>query len=171
MQHVRNCNTAKEAWDTLAEFHQKDTASSRVRILRTVMKQRADEGSKIEIHVNHLNELFQKLQSHGNKIDMEFLMCATLLGSLPCSYDNLITALETRKEEELTSSFVRSKIVEEYRQRTERDSSFSDTTALRCQHTPTTIIVNILNQRIKLCVNFLISQAIQRKLVANTHGG
>lgn len=50
-------------------------------------------------------------------------MSATLLGSLPGSYDSLITALEARSEGELTSSKVRSKIIEEYRRRKERDNS------------------------------------------------
>lgn len=51
---------------------------SRVSILRSIMRSRADEGSNIQEHVNKL-EQYRKLQELGEKIDFEFLMSATLL--------------------------------------------------------------------------------------------
>lgn len=131
LQHVRSCATAKAAWNALKEFHQKDSAGSRVRILRNIMRQRAEESTNIEEHVNKITELFQKLNSLDQEIKLEFLMSATLLGTLPSSYDSLITALEARKEEELTSSFVRSKIIEEYQRRIERDTNRNESAALK----------------------------------------
>lgn len=133
IQHVRNCVHARDAWQALKDFHERDTPGSKVRVLRTIMKQRADESSDVEAHVNYMNELFQKLLALGDELKPEFFMCATLLGSLPSSYDSLITALEARSETELTSSFVRSKIIEEYRRRKERDVSLctSEETAMK----------------------------------------
>lgn len=86
------------------------------------MRQRADENSDMEAHVNRMNELFQQLLALGDELKPEFILSATLLGSLPSSYDGLITALEARSETELSSSFVRSKIIEEYRRRKDRDN-------------------------------------------------
>lgn len=86
------------------------------------MRQRVDENSDMEAHVNRMNELFQQLLALGDELNPEFIMSATLLGSLPSSYDGLITALEARSETELSSSFVRSKIIEEYRRRKDRDN-------------------------------------------------
>lgn len=150
LQHVRSCKTTKEAWGSLKEFHEKDSPGSRVRILRTIMNQRIDENGDIEQHVNKLNELFQKLLAHGDEIRPEFLMSATLLGSLPSSYDSLITALEARREDELTSSFVRSKIVDEYRRRKERNDSGGDSTALKVSTNKNG--QNNNNNRLKTCV-------------------
>lgn len=95
------------------------------------MNQRIDENGDIEQYVSKLNELFQKLLALSNEIKPEFFMSATLLGSLPSSYDNLITALEARNEDDLTSAFVRSKIIEEYRRRKERDGHNIDSTVLK----------------------------------------
>lgn len=115
----------------MRDFHEKDSAGSRVRILRTIMRQRAEEGTNIEHHVQKVTELFQKLLSFDKEVQIEFLMSATLLGSLPSSYDSLITALEARREDELTSSFVRSKVVEEYRRRMEREVGNTESSALK----------------------------------------
>lgn len=131
IQHVRDCKHAKLAWEALRDFHHKDTAGSRLRILRSIMKLRADESSNMENFVQTVTELFQKLMAYGAEIKIEFLMAGVLLGSLPSSYDSLTTALEARNESELTSSLVRSKIVEEYRRRTDRDGHTSEATALK----------------------------------------
>lgn len=131
IQHIRNCTTAVDAWNALKEVHEKDTHSNRVRLLRLIMKEHLEEGGDAEAHVNRMNELFQKLLALGTELKPEFFMCATLLATLPSSYDPLVTALEARNEIELTSPYVRSKIIEEYKRRKERDSSASDTTALK----------------------------------------
>lgn len=80
----------------------------------------------MEAHVNRMNELFQQLLVLGEKLNPEFIMSAILLSSLPSSYDGLITALEARSETELSSFFVRSKIIEEYRRRKDRDNEGQD---------------------------------------------
>lgn len=59
IQHVRNCTHAKDAWMPLKNFHEVNTPGSKVRILREIMRQRADEDTDMETHVNRMNELFQ----------------------------------------------------------------------------------------------------------------
>lgn len=131
IQHIRNCTTAKDAWMALKEFHEKDSPSNRVHILRMIMRQRLEEGGNVEAHANTMNELFQKLMALGGEIKPEFFMSATLMGSLPESYDSLITALEARSEEELTSNLVRQKIIAEYRRRTERGFTSKEAVVLK----------------------------------------
>lgn len=109
----------------MKDFHERDSPGSKVRVLREIMRQRAAEDTDMEIHVSQMTESFQKLLAFGEDLKPEFFMSATLLGSLPSSYDALITALEARKEEELTSSLVRAKIIEEYRRRKDRDDVYA----------------------------------------------
>lgn len=129
LTHVRDCDTAKAAWDSLQAIHEKNSAGVRVRILRTLMRQRADEGTNIEQHANKIKEMFQQLIASDKEVKMEFLMSATLLGSLPSSYDSLITALEARKEEELNATFVWAKVIEEYHRRNERTQSAGESSS------------------------------------------
>lgn len=130
IQHIRNCITARAAWEALKEFHEKDSPGNRVYILRKIMRLRLEEGGDIEEHVSKLNELFQKLLALGDNITPDFFKCATLLGSLPESYDSLVIALEACSEE-LTSAVVISKVMAEYKRRTERNTETKSGVALR----------------------------------------
>lgn len=136
IQHVRNAKNAKEAWMALKNFHEINTPGNKVRVLREIMRQRADENTDMELHVNHMNELCQQLLALDSELKPEFIMSATLLGSLPSSYDPLITALEARSDGELTSTLVRSKIIEEFRRRKERDNGGqNESSALKITNT------------------------------------
>lgn len=130
IQHIRDCQTAREAWTALKEFHEKDSPGNRVYILRSIMRLRLEEGGNVEDHVSRLNELFQKLLALGGNITPDFFKCATLLGSLPASYDGLVTALEARNED-LTAALVCSKVIAEYKRRSERNLDNKDEVALR----------------------------------------
>lgn len=119
IQYIRNCSLAKDAWNKLKSIHEKDTPNHRVYIIRQLMTQKLEEGGDVETHVNKMNELFQKLLALGDKITTDFILSATLLGSLPESYDGLVTALEAR-EEELGSDLVCAKVIAEFKKRCER---------------------------------------------------
>lgn len=131
IQHIRNSATAKHAWNALKDFHEKDSPSNRAYILRTIMSQRLEEGGNVEAHITKINELFQKLLAFSDDIKPEFLMSATIMASLPASYDNLVVALEARHEEDLTSNLVSSKLIAEYKRRAERQQIEGDNVALK----------------------------------------
>lgn len=129
--HIRNSVTAKFAWNALKEFHEKDTPSNRVYLFRTIMSQRLEEGGNVEAHVAKMNELYQKLLALSDEIKPEFFMSATLLGSLPSSYDSMILALEARNEDDITLNLVSSKLIAEYKRRIERQQTENDSVALK----------------------------------------
>lgn len=134
IQHVRNCTSAKEAWLKLKEFHEKDSPNNRVSILRKLMTKRLDEDGDVESHVNQMNELFQKLLALGESFKPELILSATLIGSLPESYNSLAAILESRNEE-LTSSLVCSMIIDEYKRRKERNVGTINESILRISST------------------------------------
>ncbi|XP_011883582.1 PREDICTED: uncharacterized protein LOC105570751 [Vollenhovia emeryi] len=83
------------------------------------MTTRLEEGGNVEAHVTKMTELFQRFIAYGDDLKPEFILCVTILSSLPESYDVLVTTLENRKDE-LTSSVVCSAVIAEYRKRLER---------------------------------------------------
>lgn len=135
IQYIRQCKQARDAWKALKDTHEKDTANNRVFLLRKIMNLRIEDGGNVEAHVIQMNELFQRMLAMGGEITQDLIFSATLLGSLPENYDNLITALEAR-DQQLTSSLVCSKVIGEYKRRLERNldvqgesvSKFSSTT-------------------------------------------
>lgn len=70
------------------------------------MRLRLEEGGDVEVHVSKSNEVFHKLLALGDEIKPEFFECANLLGSA--------------RNEELTKTLVCSKVLAEYKRRTER---------------------------------------------------
>lgn len=51
------------------------------------------------------------------------MLCATLLNSLPKSYDGLVLAIQSRREDEININTIKSVIMEEYRRRSACDSA------------------------------------------------
>lgn len=132
------------------------------------MRQRLEEGGNMDAHVNKMTELFQKLLAMCEEIKPEFFMCATLLGSVPESYDALIQALEARSEEDLTSNLVSSKLIAEYKRRNERNQDEKDAIALKIESSkamddtgcffcklPGQLPSNgQMSRRMRICINF-----------------
>lgn len=115
--HIRNEKTAVGAWNKLKEYHEKATLSNKVHLMRKICMLKMDEGGSVPDHINQMRELFEKLKSISDDELTEPWSVAMLLSSLPRGYDTLITALEARKEEELTFAFVQQKLIAEYERR------------------------------------------------------
>lgn len=112
LNHVRSASTARIAWNQLKEYHERASLSNKVRIMREICSLKLSEGGDAELHISRMTELFAKLSALGEKLSDNWVV-AMLLSSLPRSYDTLITALETRPENDLTISLVQSKLLEE----------------------------------------------------------
>lgn len=114
--HIRKSTAAKEAWQSLKNYHEKSMLTSSIYLLRQICKLKLSETENMEEHVMTMQDLIDKLTTLGEEIK-EHLFVAMLLSSLPESYGTLITALESRPEEELTLNFVTGKLIDEYRRR------------------------------------------------------
>lgn len=111
--YIRNCATARDAWQELKKAHEKGTIVNKVLLFKKISQKRLKEGGNLPRHINDLNEMFQQLIDISGDMAQEWKV-GILLGSLPKSYDNLITALEVRPEAELTWSLVQSKLIDQY---------------------------------------------------------
>lgn len=124
--HVRSAKTAKEAWDSLKNYHEKSTLSNKVYLMRTICSMRAAEGANIADHINQMNELFVKLTDLGEDAPSDGWSVAMLMSSLPRTYDGLITALEARPEADLTFNLVQQKVIAEYERHTNASAGEKD---------------------------------------------
>lgn len=103
-------------------------------LLKRICTQKLTEAGNIEEHISYMQEMIDKLAALGEKLKDEMVV-AILLCSLPESYNNLITALESRSEDELTTAFVKGKLIDEYlrRKNTNKKSEETDGKALKIQ--------------------------------------
>lgn len=135
--HIRNVKTAKEAWEALKEYHQKSTLSTKVLLLKRICRTVLCDGGNMETHIATFSENIERLTALGLDLPDE-LKAALLLGSLPESFDILVTALESRPDSDITFQFVKSKLLDEYKKRrgtqAMRDSSNGETAMKSVHH-------------------------------------
>lgn len=125
--HVRDKVTAIETWNSLKTIHEKDTLTNKISLYKKIAQLRLKNSDSIENHVNQLLDMFQKLENLGAMVDDQWKI-GMILASLPKSFSTLVTALEARKEEELTLSLVQMKILDEHQRQQECKNDEYETT-------------------------------------------
>lgn len=116
---IRNCKTAKATWDEIKKHHQKTTMTTKVSLLKKLCKAEYNENGDMEGHLFRMEELFSSLANAGQELDAN-LKVAMVLKSMPDSYDNLTTALETREDKDLTMELIKGKLLDEAQKRMEK---------------------------------------------------
>lgn len=99
--HIRKEVTAKAAWDALKKYHEKSTLTNKVFLLKRLCRMQMSDDGNMEDHLNVMMDVVDQLEALGEKLK-DGLIVALLLCSLPDSYDNLITALESRADADIT---------------------------------------------------------------------
>lgn len=94
LPHTRRTNDPQEMWKILKEVHADAGWANRMTLMRKFITLQMDEDSPMQDHINKLTELAQSLKDIGIDID-DMLRMTVLLASLPSSYENLVTAIES----------------------------------------------------------------------------
>ena len=103
-------------WTTLKEYRQKAILTSKVLLLKRLCRTVLSEDGDMEAHISGFSHTVNQLTALGTKLE-DNLLAAMLLESLPKSYETLVTALESRPEKDITSQFIKSKFINEYKRR------------------------------------------------------
>ena len=117
-----SCKTPKELWDVLGELFERKTVSNKVYSLMQLYGLRMKRGSKLQDHLQQLDELSDQLAAIGEEVT-ELHKVAVLLRSVQESYPTLVTALLTKGADELTLMMVKQALLDEEQRR----SKSSDT--------------------------------------------
>ena len=111
--YVRNAKTAKEAWDSLSGHFEEKTLSKKIDYRKQLYACKLSSGTTMEAHLNRLKTIAEHLEALKDPVsDKDLVMI--LVSSLPDSYNNFVTALESLKEEELKWTYVRDRLMAEY---------------------------------------------------------
>ena len=114
--YVRSCKTAKEAWDNLEKRFEEKSLTRKIEYRRKLYAAKFSEGISMTEHVNNLKTIAERLEGLGDPVTEKDLVMI-LISSLSDTYNNLITTLETVKEEELSWEYVRDRVLSEYERR------------------------------------------------------
>ena len=114
--YVRSCKTAKEAWDNLEKRFEEKSLTRKIEYRRKLYAAKLSDEMEMVGHVNNLKTISERLESLGDPVTEKDLVMI-LISSLSDTYNNLITTLETVKEEELSWEYVRDRVISEYERR------------------------------------------------------
>ena len=117
---VRSANTAKDAWSKLENHYEVKSLANKLFLRKKYFTASMSEGDTMMEHINKMRSLAEQMASVGAQVSEEDQV-ATLLCSLPDSYDNLIVALESRAYN-LTLEFIFARLLHEERKRSEVSS-------------------------------------------------
>jgi hypothetical protein len=119
--HITTTTDPKIAWNTLKSQFESVSIAQIVRLNRKFYAATMQEGTDIFEHLTHMTTMAEQLREMKEEIS-EQKFVTVVLGSLPESYDNFISSLNTQKIEELKWENVKALLIEEHLKRTEKDS-------------------------------------------------
>lgn len=117
LEYVKDKKAAKDVFDTLRRVYERNSVASQLYLRKKLMTLRYDEGTDIASHFLEFDRTVRELKSIGGTVEPMDIVCYLLL-SLPCSYEAVVTALETMDPERLTVDFVKNRLLDECAKRT-----------------------------------------------------
>jgi hypothetical protein len=108
LPHTQKATDAVKMWNTLKEVHESSGWANWMTLLRQFVSLKKEEDlpnyppAGMQEHINSFNHLDQSLQGIGINLD-DTLQMTILLASLPTSYENVITVIESHIETQSVS--------------------------------------------------------------------
>lgn len=121
MRLIKDAKTAQEAWVLLKKFYVQDSSVGKVATIKKLSKLELAEGGDMREFLTEMEELFEKLENTGARID-EDIKAAFMLAGLPESYESTVSSIQGRMEV-FTVNFVKTKLLEEYGRRENKTCS------------------------------------------------
>jgi hypothetical protein len=127
LAHIQYCDNVKSVWEALCGVHEAMTIGNKLFLRRIFFTIKMQEGDDMLVHINTVKALADQLRSiEVNITDEDVYM--VLLMSLPPSFDNLVTSLESMSTKDVDLQFIVARLLHEVSKRKECESS--ETTAL-----------------------------------------
>jgi hypothetical protein len=110
LAHIQYCDNMRSAWEALCGVHETNTIGNKVFLRRFTIKMQ--EGDDMLVHINTVKALPDQLRSiEVNITDEDIYM--VLLMSLPPSFDNLVTSLESMSTKDVDLQFIVARLFHE----------------------------------------------------------
>ena len=117
---ITSCADAHEAWNALEGHFRSSTTASKLYLKKTYFRCVMKDTDTLEEHLKQMKTMTDKLAAVGCTVAEEDQV-ATLLGSLPARFTNIVTALEARLDD-LTLSFTKQALQNEEQKQGDQNS-------------------------------------------------
>lgn len=122
--HVKNCSTAKDAWEVLKNLYQAKGPARKVNLFKKLVRFQFDSRQKFSPQVNSFCAIIEDLKEI-DVVVQEDLQSILFLCSLPEDMENFVVAIETQ-DTLLKLDKLMSKILEEEQRRNVKDDNGSE---------------------------------------------
>src|ERR1700744_773320 len=116
LEYIQDKETAKEIFEALKAIFERKSIAGQLFLRKKLITMKYAESEDITNHFLHFDKTGRELKTIGATLEEMDIICHLLL-SLPTSYDNLVTALETLEPEKLSIDFVKSRLLDEFTKR------------------------------------------------------
>lgn len=112
LEHIKGKRTPAQIWSTLENTFARKGISGQFYLLKKLSTMKFDESGPLQTHLLQFERMVRDLDSAGIKLQ-ECLVVFYLLQTMPRSYGQLVTVLETLPVEQCTLDFVKSRLLSE----------------------------------------------------------
>jgi len=139
LAHIQYCDNVKRVWEALRDVHEAKIIGNKLFLPRRFFTIKMQERDDMLVHINTMKALAYQLCSiEVNITDEDVYM--VLFMSLPPSFDNLVTSLESMSIKDVDLQFIIARLLHKVSKRKE------------CESSETTTLVNKThNSNKKLC--------------------
>lgn len=122
LEHVQDKKRVKDMYDSLKAVYERKSVAGQLLLRKKLITMKYEEGDDMSDHLLKFDKTIRELKAIGATLEDLDIICHLLL-SLPKSYDNLVTALETLDADKLDIIFVKSRLLDEFAKRNQYEGS------------------------------------------------
>lgn len=112
LEYVKDKDTAYDMWKSLATQFERKSMTNQLYLRRKLLSTKLLDNESLENHFIKFDEIIRELKAVGANLEETDIVCHLLL-TLPKSFDNICTALETMESSKLTLEYVKSKLLDQ----------------------------------------------------------
>jgi len=114
LEHVSGCKTTAEIWLTLQGVFQRKSLMNKMKARPELYTVAMNVGEGILGYINRVRNLGENLKAMSGEVT-EMDVAMSVLNGLTLNYENLLVALDSKDEDELSLDFVKSRLLQEGR--------------------------------------------------------
>jgi hypothetical protein len=122
LAHIQYCENVKNAWETLCDAHEAKTIGNKLFFRRRISTIKMQKREDLFVHINMVKVLADQLRSIEVKIEDEDVYMVFIM-SLPPSFDNLVTSLESMSIKDVDLQFIVVRLLHDVSKRKESEST------------------------------------------------
>lgn len=127
LEYIEEKKRVKDMYDSLKAVYERKSVAGQLFLRKKLITMKYEECDEMSNHLLKFDKTVRELKAIGATLEDLDIICHLLL-SLPKSYENLVTALETLDADKLDINFVKSRLLDEFAKRNQFEGAICSPT-------------------------------------------